>query len=177
MQRSTTLTISVIGLIFSGCGLPPDEQARPPSADITLEREYPMPEFSEKIMPLIGENISSAFAAVSIDCVGNLDQVLNRYGQPRPGVRLSGWGYNLSASEAFQMLIVTDPEGVIRGGGMGGTPRPDVLNARAGEVTSENTGYDIPAGITAGLISVYGIDSDTNTACLVGLIQLSTEPD
>jgi len=177
LHRSTTLVLTITALILTGCGLPPDEQARPPSADVIFEREYPMPELAEDIAPLIGKSISSAFAEVSNDCVGNLDQLVARYGQPRPGVRLSGWGYDLGASEGFQILIATDSQGVIRGGGLGGSSRPDVFNARAGEVTSESTGYDILAEITEGSISVFGIDHQTNTICLVGLFQLAAASD
>ncbi len=174
MERANTLAVTAIVLTFAGCGLPPDEQAPPPSADVLLEREYPMPEFPEEIASLIGENVFSTFADVSSDCVGNVDQLLNHYNEPRSGVRLSGWGYDLGASEAFQTLIATDSNGVIRGGGLGGIARPDVFSARAGEVKSENTGYEVLAGITRGSISVYGIDSITRSPCLVGLFQLST---
>lgn len=128
----------------------------------------PMPEFAAEVVQLVGQDFAAVFPLVTEDCVGHLDAVSERFGAGRAGVRAWGWAFNLGQKSTFPLFVATDASGIIQGGGAGNLSRPDVIQARPDEITSEESGYEVLVGISSGPVTIYGIKTDTNEACLVG---------
>ncbi len=149
----------------------PGSEASEPVVEAAPPRPVPttpMPDYAAELVPLVGQDFASLFPAVTEDCVGHLDGVSEYYGADRPGVRAGGWGFNLGEGSTFPLFVATDVSGIIQGGGVGNIPRPDVIAARPGEITSEDSGYEVLVGISSGPVTVYGIEAGTNEACRVG---------
>jgi hypothetical protein len=130
----------------------------------------PMPDFAAEVVQLVGQDFAAVFPLVTEDCVGHLDSVSERFGAGREGVRAGGWAFNLGQKSTFPLFVATDASGIIQGGGAGNLSRPDVIQARPDEITSEESGYEVLVGISSGPVTVYGIEADTNEACLVGTL-------
>lgn len=178
---TTRATLAFLAFsVVAGCGQlrdAPDDQSSGASAPAVTEAVVeaprptpttPMPEFAAEVVQLVGQDFASLFPAVTEDCVGHLDGVSEYYGADRPGVRAGGWAFNLGEKSTFPLFVATDVSGVIQGGGVGNIPRPDVIAARPGEITSEDSGYEVLVGISSGPVTVYGIEAGTNEACRVG---------
>jgi hypothetical protein len=165
--------------LAAGCGqLAPPEKASEPVVQEAPATEplapapevLNLPNFAPEISVLIGQAFSTAFPVVATNCIGSLDGVTGQYNGQPSGVKVVGWGFDLANKAPYEQFVAVDVAGVIQGGGIGNTARPDVVAARPAEVTSEATGYEVLAGVTSGPVTVYGISSATSEACIVGLL-------
>lgn len=177
MKNRAVLTALAFSFV-AGCGqlkVEPSEASsvavEPVATEVVIEEPppaMPMPEFAAEVVQLVGQDFASVFPLVTEDCVGHLDGIGERFGADRAGVRAGGWAFNLGQKSTFPLFVATDASGMIQGGGAGNLSRPDVIEARPDEITSEETGYEVLVAISSGPVTIYGIEAGTNKACLVG---------
>jgi len=135
-----------------------------------LTRRDPLPAMPAWAEPLIGRPFAAAFAATP-DCLGNVDEVINRYGGERPGAKVQGWAWDARSKAPFGRIVVVADDGVIVGAGESGLERADVPTARP-EVGSNLTGWWALAARGEGLVEAWGVRPDGRTACRLGRIKL-----
>ena len=177
MKNRVLLTVLAFSFV-AGCGqlkVEPAVVEEPVATEVFIEAPppqptLPMPEFAAEVVQLVGQDFALVFPVVTEDCVGHLDGISERFGAGREGVRAGGWAFNLGQKSTFPLFVATDASGIIQGGGAGNLSRPDVIQARPDEITSEESGYEVLVGISSGPVTVYGIEADTNEACLVGTL-------
>jgi hypothetical protein len=137
-----------------------------------LTKRDPLPELPAWAGPLIGRPLTETFKlAPAPACLGNTEQVEARYGGARPGVRISGWGWDTAGKAPPARVLVVGPDGRIAGGGETGRERGDVMQARP-EVTVAGTGWQALAKLTEGEAKAFGVLADGVLVCQLGMVGL-----
>lgn len=131
----------------------------------------PLPDMPKWFAAYKGKAIKDLFPDQSAPCVGNTDDVKQRYNGPfSPGVRIEGWGWDKTGKKVIERILLTDDQGKVVGAGETGVPRPDVTAARK-DVTSPTTGWYASAPQTTGGLYAFGLIGDAK-ACKLGHINL-----
>jgi len=102
--------------------------------------------------------------AQRLGCSGFVDGVSARYSGPRPGVQISGWGWDRVATRSFSKIVITSDNSVV-GAGSNGIERPDVPMVLP-FVTSSKTGWTAITHKISGPIQAWGV-SDSRV-CFLG---------
>lgn len=179
MKSVSSLAALAMLTLTVGCGqvVPPENASEPPVQEApAAEQTTPVPEvlnlpvFAPEISVLVGQLFSAVYPTVVTTCLGSLDGVTGQYNGQPSGVKVVGWGFDLANDAPYGQFVAVDAAGLIQGGAVGNTTRADVVAARPTEVTSENTGYEVLAGVTSGPVTIYGISTGNGEACIVGLL-------
>ncbi|WP_293676848.1 hypothetical protein [uncultured Phenylobacterium sp.] len=117
---------------------------------------------------MVGKAQASLFPGEMKPCVGNTDNVTERYAD---GVKVVGWGWDTAAKVPIARVILVDGAGLVTGVGETGLPRPDV-NAAKPEITSPTTGWAGYVSRTTGPIDSYGIIDGGKSLCRLGHLEL-----
>lgn len=158
-MRSVVL-ISLLAML-AACGQP-QQQSAPPTAP---DEFAGMPSWARDY---VGKPISETFPTGSLSCVGFVDGADKQHAP----IRITGWGWDRSASRGYDAVISVGADGTITGAGTTTTDRPDVLNSLHGVVTSPRVGYEVVTTATTGVQAVYGVDLTAHTACSFGSASL-----
>lgn len=116
---------------------------------------------------LAGRRVQESFPNAET-CVGFVDGLADRYKGAR---KAGGWAWNASRAQPLQRLAVVGADGRMVGFGEGGLARPDVPAARP-DVASGATGWWLIAPAAERSYTVYGLDTATHAACVVGVLRL-----
>ncbi len=121
--------------------------------------------------PMIGQPLS-AVAAAKAQCEGYADRVVTVYKGVHGGVRAIGWSWDPDSHKPLQHILVVDPTGTVVGAGQpGGEPRPDVVAARPGVVTTPDVGWVASTQVTSGQVRIYGL-TGSGAACQIGVLSV-----
>ena len=137
---------------------------RPRGPTGTMRLLGPMPAPPESIALLIGTPVQTLLTSPRQDCRSFVDGVLVRYGAPRPGVRLGGWGWLPPNGQPFDLVVAADGAGIIVGANDVATERPDVAAAFP-QLTQSGVGFELDVPVDADFITLLGVDRASGTAC------------
>lgn len=161
------LSVLLMGAALAACGQ--GQEAAAPAADNTpaFAGDPRIPEWANVYM---NKPITQSFAQIVETCDGSVDGVAQVYEEG--GVRVSGWGWNEATSTAYDTILGVDSAGRVIGAGATAGDRPDVVTRRAGAVTTPRVGYELITTVTPAVVSVFGVDASTQSACLLGAITI-----
>jgi hypothetical protein len=145
--------------------------AAAPAPAQAAQNTEPAPAAPAWAVALIGKPLKEAFPGADVSCVGNTDNVVNRYQGASPGVKIVGWGWDPAAKAAVQRVVLVDADARIVGAGETGAPRPDVTAARP-DITSPTTGWTAVTAKTSGPVDAYGIIGDGKSLCRLGHLEI-----
>jgi len=170
------LTIALAaGLALAACDEPKPRTQRPTPPPIFptphplayAPAGRPMPPLPAWAAGMIGQPLASLFPGDHPLCVGNTDNVQERYGGATPGVQIVGWGWDPAARAPIARILLADPAGLVAGAGEGGVARRDVIAARP-EITVLETGWAAYTSRSMGPIEAYGLVADGKAICRLG---------
>jgi hypothetical protein len=138
----------------------------PARAAIPMVKEPPPP-FPGWVEALMGQPLRTAFPGQGA-CQGNTDAIAWAY-PGRPGVAvLVGWAWDTTAKAPPARVVLTDPDGMIVGGGATGVARLDVPKAMPA-VTSTTTGWQALSPVLGGRrVSAWAIVGGGRAVCPLG---------
>jgi len=151
-------------LAVSGCDKPKQRNVPPAPAPATAAALPPLPAWGKD---MIGKAQSALFPAAFKPCVGNTDNVEQKYAD---GVKIVGWGWDPATKAPVPRVILVDVTGLIAGVGETGLPRPDV-NAASPQIKSPTTGWGALTSRTTGPVDVYGIVDGGKSLCQLGHLE------
>jgi len=150
---------------FTGCGL------KGGKSDTTV-LSTDLPPAPTWATALLGKPAPAA--APNAQCLGYADRVVANYKGARSGVTLAGWSWDVDAHKPFSRIIIVEPSGTVIGAGSaGGDPRPDVMAAKAGVVTTPQSGWIATAAVTSGAIKAFGL-TDAGETCAIGGLKVTS---
>jgi hypothetical protein len=139
-------------------------------ADVTV-LSADLPAAPDWAKPIIGQPLATV-ASAKADCQGYADRVVTVYKGTHGGVSAIGWSWDPDSHKPVQRILMVDPTGTVVGAGQpGGEPRPDVVAARPGVVTTPNVGWVASTQVTSGQVKVYGLN-DSGAACQIGVLSV-----
>jgi hypothetical protein len=174
VRTSVQLGLALSSLaVLTACDQP---KPRPPVAGAPVaaaaaQNTEQMPAVPTWAVALVGKPFKEAFPGAEASCVGNTDNVDQRYQGASPGVRVVGWGWDPAAKAAVQRVVLVDADARIVGGGETGMARPDVTSARP-DITSPTTGWAALTSKTSGPVDAYGIVGDGKSLCRLGHLEI-----
>ncbi|MBW8813402.1 MAG: hypothetical protein JF588_08245 [Caulobacterales bacterium] len=127
----------------------------------------PMPALPAWANDYMGKPIATLFPGPPKTCVGNTDNVEQKYGGASPGVQIVGWGWDPAAKAPIARVLLVDITGLVAGVGETGIARPDVNKVKP-EITSPTTGWAAYTSRTLGPVDTYGILADGKSVCVLG---------
>ncbi len=161
------LTLST--LPFTAACVRHNHQARAQADATVLSADLPAPPDWAK--PMIGQPLS-AVAPAKGQCEGYADRVATVYKGAHGGVSAIGWGWDPDSHKPLQRILVVDPTGTVVGAGQpGGEPRPDVVAARPGVITTPDVGWVASTQVMSGQVKVYGL-TESGAACQIGVLSV-----
>jgi hypothetical protein len=130
-----------------------------------------LPSAPDWAKPMIGQPLSTV-APAKAECQGYADRVATVYKGAHGGVSAIGWSWDPDSHKPLQRILMVDPTGAVVGAGQpGGEPRPDVVAARPGVVTTPNVGWVASTQVTSGQVKVYGL-TNSGAACQIGVLSV-----
>jgi hypothetical protein len=127
----------------------------------------PMPALPAWSAEMIGKPLATLFPGKHPFCMGNTDNVQEKYGGVAPGVQIVGWGWDPAAKAPIARILLTDNVGLVAGAGESGVARRDVIEARP-DITSLNTGWAAYTSRTMGPVEAYGVIDGGRALCRLG---------
>lgn len=116
---------------------------------------------------MAGRPIGAALGARPVsDCFGFIDIASAVSGSEQ--TRLEGWAWNTADETPFEVLIVTDRDGLITGAGVTVVDRADVGSAFPKIVSQERVGFVAFSTTHAGGLTVHGVDEANSSTCAIG---------
>jgi hypothetical protein len=113
----------------------------------------------------LGQSVTEAFPTAPGKCGGHFELVSERFVGAKQGIKLLGWGWDVSGSRVFKKVVVTDGAGVIVGGSESAMQRPDLVGTEADSVKDPSAGFSATATVTSGPARLYGLDEGKKSAC------------
>jgi hypothetical protein len=159
------LSLAAAGLALAGCDNPKPrhgEAGKP--APASAPGLPPLPEWSKA---MVGQSQAGLFAGDPHPCVGNTDNVEQKYAD---GVKIVGWGWDPAIKAPIARVILVDVTGLVAGAGETGIARPDV-NAAKPEITSPTTGWAAYTSRTSGPLAAFGIIDGGKSLCGLGHVE------
>lgn len=154
-------------LALAACDEPKPRPAAPGAKPVSAEAPPRGPDWADEF---IGRVFTQAFPGELAPCDGATDVVELRYDGAPGGVKIVGWGWDLTAKAAVPRVILVDAAGLIVGAGETGLPRPDV-NAAKPAITSPTTGWAAVTTRTRGPIDAYGLVASGKALCRLGHLE------
>lgn len=149
---------------------PPPAEAASAAAPGAPAAGPPMPALPTWAGEYMGKAIGSVYAGEVKICLGNTDNVQQRYGGGAPGVQIVGWGWDTVAKTPIARVLLVDKDGRVAGAGETGLDRPDVPAAKP-EVTSPKSGWAAYTRQTSGPIDAYGFIDGGKAICRLGRVE------
>lgn len=159
---------------LTACDKPKPRPPAPPAAPMDVTGPAPtapggaaMPALPAWSKDYIGKPITALFPGPPKPCVGNTDNVEQKYGGAAPGVEIVGWGWDPAAKAPIARVLLVDITGLVAGVGETGIARPDVNKVKP-EITSPTTGWAAYTSRTLGPVDTFGILADGKSVCSLG---------
>lgn len=164
-------TLGLASLLVAGCD-EPKPRTQPPPLPVGDQAPVPiaerLPDWSRDLM---SKPLSSLYPQTAAICIGNAENVQNRFPAPAPGVEIAGWGWDPQAKAPIPRILLVDAAGVVVGAGEPGIARPDVPAARP-EVTAPDTGWSALTERTQGPVDVFGVIGGGKALCRLGRVEV-----
>jgi hypothetical protein len=120
---------------------------------------------------MIGRPLS-VVASAKAQCRGYADRVATVYKGVHGGASVIGWSWDPDSHKPLQRILMVDPTGTVVGAGQpGGEPRPDVVAALPGIVTTADVGWVASTQVTSGQVRIYGL-TEGGAACQIGVLSV-----
>jgi hypothetical protein len=169
MKRMALVTLAAAALTACGPSAKKAEN-RAPTPAAAPDTPGPLPALPAWAGGYMGKTLSDVLP-LAADCVGNTDKVRHRYAGPPPGAKVLGWGWDRTANQRVERVLLTDEKLKIVGAGEGGLSRPDVPHA-APDITDDHTGWMGLTSKSAGVVMAFGVVSGGRAVCPLGQAQL-----
>ena len=155
-------------LALAGCDKPKERHPPPPApAAAPAAPAAALPALPEWGQAMIGKAKDSLFPGDPRPCVGNTDNVEQRFAD---GVKIVGWGWDPATKAPIARVILVDVTGIVAGVGETGVARPDV-NAAKPEIKSPTTGWAALTSRTTGPVDAFGILDGGKSLCVLGHLE------
>ena len=173
MRTLSCLLAAAATLALAGCDKPKDRSQPAPAAPAASptaaapKPSGPLPALPAWSKDMIGKTQASLFPGEMKPCVGNTDNVEQRFAD---GVKIVGWGWDPAAKAPIEHVILVDVTGLVAGAGETGVARPDVVAAKP-EIKSPTTGWAAFTSRTSGPVDGYGIIDGGKSLCRLGHLE------
>lgn len=151
--------VSLAALSAAACAEPDTR----PAPKVRAEAVPPAPAWA---VALLGRPLRSVFRK-DTTCTGATDMVEVVYRGARPGVLITGWGWDPAGGQPVPRVVLVDDAYRIVAAGEARIRRPDVPNAHP-EITSDLTGWGADVPLAEGIVTTYGVLPDGQTVCKLG---------
>lgn len=177
-RAAATLVVVVVAL--GGCSKPqwargekaPEPAlaaAQPAPAGPASPTVQSVPGMADWAVALLGKSPRDAFGKNGV-CLGSADGIHHRPAGT-PGLELYGWAWDVAAKHRVERVILVDAGYVIVGGGVTGTPRPDVPRVFP-QIPDGATGWKALTSMTSGPVDAFGIVAGGTAICPLGHLEL-----